>query len=273
MLRSLNSGISALQQFQQELDVIGNNIANVNTTGFKSATVDFADALSQTVGTSGGGLMQVGTGVRTDAITNQFIQGTINSSGSNSSLAISGNGFFVVRDPASGAQYATRAGNFQVDTSGYLVTTEGLRVQGYQDAGLTTMGDVRVDNTGAPGGATGAMTAFTFDKKGNLTVTLDDGTEFTRGQVLLQNFRSPQNLVKEGSNLFSNLALAGGLGQPAAAGTNGLGTMQSNALEASNVDLTVEISSLITTQRAYEASAHVITTSDQILQDLVNIKR
>ena len=274
MLRSLTSGISAMQQFQQQLDVIGNNIAHVNTTGFKTSSVDFADAFSQTVGASGSsGSMQVGTGVMTDSITNQFSQGTINATGSSSDLAISGNGFFLVRDPATGNTYATRAGNFQVDTSGYLVTSEGFRVQGYSDAGLSSIGDIKIDNSGAPSGSTSAVKSYDFDNKGDLVVTLQDGTNFTRGQLLLQNFTAPQMLVKEGDSLYSGLAGAGPLTQPAAAQTSGLGSIQSGALESSNVDLTVEISSLITTQRAYEASAHVISTSDQILQDLVNIKR
>ncbi len=117
------------------------------------------------------------------------------------------------------------------------------------------------------------MQSYDFDTAGKLQVTLADGTQFTRGQVLMQDFRSPQMLVKAGGNLYSGMANAGALTQPAAAGTNGLGTIQASALEGSNVDLTVEISSLITAQRAYEASAHVITTSDQVLQDLINIKR
>src|SRR5437762_3222888 len=108
MLRSLDSGVSAMEQFQQQMDVIGNNVANVNTTGFKGARVDFADALSQTLqGPGPGGSMQVGTGVRTSSITNQFIQGAITQTGSQNDMAISGNGFFVVRDSTSGAEYVT----------------------------------------------------------------------------------------------------------------------------------------------------------------------
>jgi flagellar hook protein FlgE len=148
MLRSLNSGVSALQQFQGALDVIGNNVANSNTTGFKSARVDFADALSQTLQGSSPGSIQIGTGVLTDSISNQFIQGAINRTNSFTDLAISGNGFFVARNASTGAQFVTRAGDFQLDSSGYLVTASGLRVQGYSDAALTTLGDIRVDNTG-----------------------------------------------------------------------------------------------------------------------------
>ncbi len=261
-----------MQQFQQELDVLGNNIANVNTTGFKGSNVNFADALSQTLREGGGGAaMQVGTGVLTDSISGDFTQGSINTTGRSTDLAVSGNGFFIVRNATSGAEYATRAGNFSVDTNGYLVTTDGLRVQGYSDSALTTLGDIKIDNTGSTSGS--ALAGFGFNTDGTLTVTLQDGTSFTRGQVLLQNFQSPQNLVREGDNLFSGLSQAGGLAAPAAPESNGLGKIEAGALEASNVDLTVALSSLITTQRAYEASAHVITTSDEVLQTLVNLKR
>ncbi|HWH72499.1 MAG TPA: flagellar hook-basal body complex protein [Candidatus Sulfotelmatobacter sp.] len=274
MLRSLNSGVSAMQQFQQSMDVIGNNIANVNTAGFKNARVDFADALSQTLqGAGPGGSIQVGTGVSTTTITNQFVQGPISRTGTPTDLAISGDGFFEVKDPLTGAQYVSRAGDFQVDANGYLVTSSGMRVQGYADAALSTIGDLKIDNTGAPSGSTAAVKDFNFNNDGKLTVTLADGTNFTRGQVLLQSFRSPQSLVKEGENLFSGLSAAGPLAQPAAPKTNGLGYIQGSALEMSNVDLANEFSSMITTQRAFQASARVITTSDELLQELVNLKR
>lgn len=261
-----------MRQFQQGLDVIGNNIANVNTTGFKGARVNFEDALSQTVG--GGGVpMQVGTGVNTSAISNQFRQGTISQTGNVTDLAVSGEGFFVVRDAVSDRQYATRDGAFQLDSQGYLVTSRGLRVQGFGDAGLTSRGDVRIDNTGAPGGSTAAVKSFTIDSQGRVIVQLEDGTTFTRGQVLLQRFVSPQALTKEGNNLYSGLANAGPLAQTEAAGTNGLGTILSGTLEMSNVDLAAEFSSMITTQRAFQASARLISTSDEILMELVNLKR
>src|ERR1700722_17499021 len=99
MLQSLDTGVTALDQFQQDLNVLGNNIANVDTVGFKSADVEFADALSQTVSSNAAGPMQVGTGVMTSSITNQFTQGSITSTGVPSNLAINGNGFFEVKDP------------------------------------------------------------------------------------------------------------------------------------------------------------------------------
>lgn len=273
LLQSLSSGVSALQQFQQELDVIGNNIANVTTTGYKGADVAFADALSQTMQGGGAtGSMQVGTGVTTASIDNRFTQGAINATGNPTDLAISGNGFFLVRDAVTNAQFATRAGNFTVDPNGYLVNN-GLRVQGYSDAALSTIGDIKIDNTGAPGGSTAAVQSWNFDSKGNIVVTLTDNTTFTRGQVLLQNFKSPQMLVKEGNNLYSGLTAAGPLAQASAPSTNGLGKLEAGALEGSNVDLTTELSNLITTQRAFEANSKVITTSDEVLQTLVNVKR
>ncbi len=274
LLESLSSGVSAMQQFQQELDVIGNNIANVSTTGFKGASVEFADALSQTIQAGGAtGSMQVGTGVTTSSITNRFTQGALASTGNPHDLAISGHGFFVVRDAATGAEYATRAGNFSVDTNNYLVLN-GMRVQGYSDAGLTNIGDIQIDNTGNPAGSTAPLKSWNFDSSGNIVATLSDGTpSFTRGQILLQNFTSPQMLTKEGDSLFSGLTGAGALTQAVAPNTNGVGKLEVGQLESSNVDLTTELSNLITTQRAYEASAHVVTTSDEVLQTLVNIKR
>lgn len=276
MLRSLDSGVSALQQFQQQMDVIGNNIANVDTAGFKTAHTDFSDTFSQTLlGGGGSSSMQIGTGVNTSAIVNQFSQGTITNTGSATDLAINGNGFFIVRDSSSGAQYASRDGGFQIDTSGYLINSQGLRVQGFADAGLTTLGDIRVDATGAPAAAAPGATvsSFKIGQNGKITVTLSDGTTFTRGQVLLQNFASPQSLVKAGGNLYSGLAAAGPLAQSQAPGSGSLGGLQAGALEMSNVDLTNEMAALITAQRAFEASARIVTTSDQVLQDVVNLKR
>ncbi|HUA39694.1 MAG TPA: flagellar hook-basal body complex protein [Candidatus Sulfopaludibacter sp.] len=273
MLIALDSGVSALDQFQENLDVIGNNIANVDTVGFKGASMEFADAFSQSLGANSSGTMQIGTGVLTAAITNQFTQGSITSTGVQTDMAVNGNGFFLVKDPVSGAEYATRDGEFTVDSNGYLVTSNGMRVQGYSDAGLTTLGDIKVDNTGAPNGDASAVQSYSFSSNGTLTVMLADGTQFTRGQILLQNFTNPQQLLKIGNNLFSNLTVAGPLAAPTAPSSNGLGSLVTGSLEMSNVDLAGQLTSLITTQRAYEANTKVITTSDEILQDLVNLKR
>jgi flagellar hook protein FlgE len=288
MLRSLTSAISGLQAFQQSMDVIGNNVANVNTTGFKGARMDLADSFSQTLrnasagtgGNSGTPGMQIGLGVVVDAITNIFGQGALARTGVSTDLALTGPGFFVVRDAISNTTFVTRAGDFHVDEQNYLVTNSGMRVQGYSDAGLTTLGDIRIDTTGMPATSNPAPTkvSFAIGTDGKINVNLSDGTQFVRGQVLTQNFINPNGLMKEGNNLYSGIGAAGPLGgaanpTPAPPGSNGMGTIQAGALELSNVDLASEFTNLITTQRAYQANARVITTSDELLQELVNLKR
>lgn len=287
MLRSLNSGVSGVQQFQQRLDVIGNNIANSNTIGYKAARADFADTFSQTLrapipGVAPAGsspAMQIGLGVQVSGIKNNYSQGALTTTGRPEDLAIAGDGFFIVRDAISNAEFATRAGDFMVDDQGYLTTNNGLRVQGFSDAGLTTRGDIQIDDTGKPGTTDplAIVSGFNVAADGRVLVQMSDGTQFTRGQVLLQRFTNPQALIKEGGSLYSGIGLAGPLGgatpQTEPPNTNGLGSIAARALELSNVDLTTEFTNLITTQRGFQASARVITTSDEVLQEVVNLKR
>ncbi len=285
MIGSLQTGVSGLQQFQEDLEVIGNNIANVNTVGYKSSTMQFADTFSQTVGSTGaGGVLQIGSGVSTGSIDSDFTPGPINPTGNPTDLAVNGNGFFVVKDPASGATYATRDGGFKVDSNGFLVNNIGYRLQGYTGPGPYTaaspIGDLKYD-------AATAITALNdtttpaptlvgdvqIDSAGQIEASLSDNTSGVIGQVVLQNFSNPQALAKQGNNLYSYTANAGALTAPIAPGTGGLGPIQSNALETSNVDLASQMAALITAQRAFEANAKIITTSDEVLQDLVNLKR
>lgn len=287
MLRALSSGVSGIQQFQNRLDVIGNNIANSNTIAFKAARSDFSDAFSQTLqvssaASSGAGQagMQVGSGVTTAAVKNMFTQGALNRTGVGTDLAIDGDGFFMVRDPINGIQYATRAGDFRLDSNGYLVTNKGMRVQGFTDNGQGIRGDIQINNLQQPIGfpGTAQMTTFSINKTGQINVHLDDGTEYVRGQLLLQKFSDPQALLKEGDNLYSGIGAAGPLGgsgapQAEAPDSNGLGGIESSALELSNVDLANEFANLIATQRGFQACARIVTTSDEILQELVNLKR
>jgi len=289
MLRALQSGVSGIQQFQNRLDVIGNNIANSNTIAFKSARVDFADAFSQTLqvssaSSSGSGQagMQVGSGVTTSSVKNIFTQGALNRTGVGTDMAIDGDGFFVVRDPVSQVEYATRAGDFRLDSNNYLITNKGLRVQGFNAANNTSggaQGDIQIDANLAPATTNppATLTTFSVGRDGNINVHMSDGTQFMRAQILLQRFSDPQALLKEGDNLYSGIASAGPLGgtTPSAGqpGTSGLGGIESSALELSNVDLANEFASLIATQRGFQASARIITTSDEILQELVNLKR
>lgn len=284
MLRALSSGVSGIQQFQNRIDVIGNNIANSNTVAFKAARTDFSDAFSQTLQVSSASSsgsnqagMQVGSGVNTAAVKNIFTQGALTRSGVGTDLAIDGDGFFILRDPISAVEYATRAGDFRLDSNGYLISNNGLRVQGWNNDGTASgfRGDVQIDAQFVPATTdpTATMTTFSIGRDGSVQVKMSDGTEYTRGFILMQRFSDPQALLKEGDNLYSGMAAAGPLAQAEEPGTNGLGFIESGALELSNVDLANEFASLISAQRGFQASARIITVSDEVLQELVNLKR
>jgi flagellar hook protein FlgE len=265
------------------MDVIGNNIANVDTTGFKAGVVDFADAFSNilqapTAGSSatsaGSNPIQIGTGVTVTGINSNWTQGALSTTGVASDLAISGNGFFMVQDPTTGAQYATQAGNFNLNSNGYLVTDTGEEVMGYSNTGLSTIGPIQINSSQMPSTSNpnATMSSYSIGASGQITVNLSDNTSFVCGQVLLQNFQNPGALVSQGNNLYSNMTEAGPLTAMGAPGSSGLGSIQSGALELSNVDLSTEMANLITAQRAFEANSKIVTTSDEILQDVVNMK-
>ncbi len=278
MLRALNSAVSGIQQFQQQMDVIGNNVANVNTTAYKASRTDLADTFSDTLRFASGGQagIQVGSGVTAAATKANYSQGALARTGVQTDLAVSGEGFFVVKDSVNNQQYATRSGDFRLDASGYLVTNSGLRVQGYSDSALGIIGDVQIDGTQRPltSDPAATMASYSINQDVKVTVRISDGTEYTRGQVLMQGFRDQQALVKEGGNLYSGLAAAGPIAtDPSAPGTSGLGKVEAGALELSNVDLSTEFSNLIVTQRAFQANSRIITTSDEMMQELVNLKR
>ena len=160
MIRALNTGVLGMRQFQTSLDVIGNNLANINTVAYKGARVEFQDTLSQTLraptpdtaNTSGAAGMQVGNGMSVSAIKNTFTQGAMKNTGVRTDMAVNGKGFFLVKDPTTNELFATRAGDFREDKNGYLVTNDGFRVQGknklapaYTTAQQTEIGDLRLD--------------------------------------------------------------------------------------------------------------------------------
>jgi fagellar hook-basal body proteins len=280
----MGSGVSALQTFMKGLEVIGNNIANVNTTGFKGSTAKYADSFSNIlVQSSSNGVtttpaVAVGTGVTLSGVTTNYTQGALSPTGKSTDLGISGNGFFRVKNPNSGEEYVTRAGDFRWDEQGYLVTNDGYRVQGLVGTPPTTVGDIKLA-TLAP--TAPQLQSVAIDRSGNVIESYADGSTAVSGQVLLQNFKDPAALVKQGNNLYSGIEAAGpsngsvalladGSNQP---GSNGLGYIQSGTLELSNVDLTEQFSELITTQRSFQAGSRLLTVSDSVLEDIVNLKR
>jgi flagellar hook protein FlgE len=287
LIGTLTSGVSALRSFTKNLEVIGNNIANVNTTGFKSSRTSFADSFSNTLrgSTPSNGVAsnlsatQVGTGVKMSHINPKFTQGALTSTGLTTDLGISGNGFFRVTNPVDGNEYATRAGDFRIDDLGYLTTSQGYRVQGLTGgtalAAPSAIGNVRL---GTPPAGT-QLQSFSFDRLGNLVEFYSDGSSVTTNRLLLQNYSDPTALVKTGDNLFTGFSAAGPIGGIAltaannVAGANGLGYIEAGTLELSNVDLTDEFANMISTQRSFQASSRLITVSDQVLEEIVNLKR
>lgn len=287
LIGTLTSGVSAMRSFTKGLEIIGNNISNVNTVGYKGSKVSFADSFSNTLRSSAPSsatssnlsATQVGTGVKLSQISARFTQGALSTTGLNTDLGISGNGFFLVENPADSQVFATRAGNFRIDDAGYLVTYQGYRVQGLTGgtslAAPATYGDVRLATP--PAGT--QLTSFSIDRAGNLVEFYSNGASVTTNKVTLQNYSDPTALIKQGDNLYTGFAAAGVLGPatPTAAanspGSNGLGAIEAGTLELANVDLTEEFANMITTQRSFQASSRLVTVSDQVLEDIVNLKR
>ena len=407
MLRSMYSGISGMKNFQTKLDVIGNNIANVNTYGYKKGRVTFQDLMNQTVsGASratanrgGQNAKQVGLGSSLSSIDTIQTQGSLQTTGRSLDVAISGDGYFVVRQGNN--EMFTRAGNFYLDSNGNLVTGQGNLVQGYPvnaagEINKSGAEDIKIDTnttmapqatteatyngnlkSSAPNGteveletkvkdslgkdislrllmtktaqntwgvtissltnnvtlSQGQTTSLTFDEQGKMTsqmpfpITLDNQTGGTQTQTIdldfskitqfdssssanvdtvdgnsegylesfnigssgevngvfsngevrvlsqlaLATFSNPGGLTKAGNNLFQ-ASNNSGLPNQGVAG-DGRGSLQSGSLEMSNVDLSEEFTEMITAQRGFQANTRIITTSDEILQELVNLKR
>jgi len=400
MLRSLYSGISGLRSHQTMLDVTGNNIANVNTTGFKASQTQFQDTLSQVLTNAGGGQTgvggtnpaQVGLGVRVAGITTNFQQGAAQLTNRSTDMMINGDGFFTVR--SGNEQFYTRAGSFNFDSLGQLVTADGALVQGWAAVGgvvdtnnplsdmrlpiATLMGAKKTKETmfegnlpsdaadgtvlnrtidvyddlgnartltvqftkgAAPAGwsvaasdakppvltattpmvfdlVTGALTSpttlpvgvapgvvtvdlttvtgfasldtvkavkqdgqeagtlqsFALNADGTLIGSFTNGLKQAIGQLSLATFTNPTGLEKAGGSLYRTTVNSGDP-QIGTAGTGGRGKLAGGALEMSNVDLSAEFTNLIIAQRGFQANSRVITTSDELLQELVNLKR
>lgn len=277
MLRSLYSGVSGMKGFQIKLDVISNNIANVNTVGFKKGRVMFQDALSQNLsgvtnpedGVRGGrNARQIGLGVTIGAIDTLHTPGSPMTTGVPLDLAIEGDGFFVV-SPTGNIEdaFLTRAGNFYLDALGQLVTAQGYFV-------LSADQDIIVINREE-------VAAFDISSTGQIIVQTPDGEiEEDFAQIGIAIVQNPAGLRKVGNNLYQLTANADpndleelivALGEDDDLGANV--RIISGQLEMSNVDLTEEFTEMIVAQRGFQANSRIITTSDEILQEVVNLKR
>lgn len=262
MIRALWTSASGMMAQQLNTDVIANNLANVNTTGFKASRADFQDLLYQTIrpagtsNTSGTQMpvgIQVGHGTRTIAIQKIFTQGDYEETGNPFDMVIEGDGFFQIALPDGSTAY-TRAGSFKLDSMGRLVTSDGFLMkdqitipQEAQDVTITSDGTVQA-----------LMPGQTLPQQ--------------LGVIELARFPNPAGLSSIGHNLYIATASSGTpiTGTP---GSNGLGTIVQRSLEMSNVKVVEEMVNLIVAQRAYEINSKAIQTADEMLGIANNLRR
>ncbi|WP_059104607.1 flagellar basal body rod protein FlgG [Shouchella shacheensis] len=270
MIRSMYSGISGMKNFQTKLDVTGNNIANVNTHGFKKSRTTFQDMVSQqlqgaTAATADRGstnAKQVGSGSQVGSIDTVHESGGTQFTGRTLDLTLNGDGYFMVNN--GGATSYTRAGNFYLDNNGDLVTSSGAYVL---DSNENTI------NFGDLAGDFDAIADMSIGKDGSVVLTDENGDTLSADvQIGVARFTNPEGLASAGGSLFTQTTASGAL-TITTAGEAGTGEMESGFLEMSNVDLSDEFTEMIVAQRGFQANSRVITTSDEILQELVNLKR
>ncbi|GAA0746256.1 flagellar hook-basal body complex protein [Clostridium oceanicum] len=338
MLRSMYSGISGLKAQQTKLDVIGNNIANANTTAFKSQSIRFKDMLSQSMseatgpqGNIGGtNPRQIGLGVQIGGIFTDTTTGNMQTTGRNLDVAIDGPGYFIVgrgkvvegagdtatstpdtlgitkhefdstTSKGSVETMFTRDGSFILDEQGSLLTSDGLRVYGYANGNsieykgapdqhvVTDPADELKDQTSLQplvipdqlniSGEDQRVQSFSIEQNGVIKATLANGSNVEIGQIAMASFKNPGGLTKTGKNLYTSSANSGDPIVRSSKGADddnskGYGDCLQGKTEMSNVDLAEQFTEMIVANRAFQACGKMITTGDEILQDLVNLKR
>lgn len=259
MNQALWAAKTGLDAQQTKMAVVSNNLANVNTTGFKQGRAVFEDLLYQNVRQAGGQSsqdtqlpsgMNLGTGVRVVATEKLFTQGSVLQTGNAMDVAINGRGFLQVLLPDGSLGY-TRDGSFQINSQGQLVTASGYIVQ----PGITIPD---------------AAQTVTIGQDGVVSVRLAGQTGTSQvGTLETADFLNPVGLQPIGENLYLETA-SSGTAQAGTPGLNGLGTLIQGALEGSNVNVVSELVSMIETQRAYEMNSKAISTNDQMMQYLNN---
>ena len=253
MLRALWTGATGMSSQQLLIDTISNNLANVNTAGFKRQSVSFQDLYYETVAVGRGSTASLGSGSRTVATDRSFRQGNLEETDNPLNAAIEGEGFFVV-ETGTGTAY-TRDGSFRVDGDGRLCTASGytVSVQG---------GALQV-----PDGATDVQ----ITEDGTITAEVS-GVRQVLGKLDLALFPNTSGLEAVGGNLFKETALSG-TPRLTVAGQDGAGTVRGGYLETSNVDIVTEMVNLIIAQRAFELNSKAVETADQMWGIANNVKR
>jgi flagellar basal-body rod protein FlgG len=257
---SLYSAATGMEAQQMNLDTIANNLANVNTPGFKRSKIEFQDLLYQKPraagADAGGGNMvptgiEIGNGTRVASTSKDFTQGQLTATGGNLDLALQGDGFYEVQQPDGTTAY-TRDGSFKLNASGQVVTSDGLPVlSGFQSVPVGT-------------------TSINVSQNGMVSIQSASGTQTF--QLTLARFANPSGLQSLGGNLYKETTASGTAetGQPS---VQGFGTIMQGYDESSNVNLVSEMVNLITAQRAYEINSKSIQASDEMLQNVAQMKR
>jgi flagellar hook protein FlgE len=273
MMRGMFAAISGLKTHQVMLDVTSNDIANVNTIGYKSARTTFKDSLTQLQrgaagpggGTGGSNAAQIGLGTQLGSIDNLMQSGASQPTGNPLDVAIQGPGFFRVAPatppsvPTAGIEY-TRAGNFTTNSEGYLITQDGYYVVGKNAGGVDAFIQIPTEATN-----------IAIAQTGEVTYVDAAGDRQSANFISLAKFANPAGLERSGNNRWLASANSGDAddGLP----STQYGFTNAGQIEMSNVDLAQAFTNMITAQRGFQANSRTISTADEMLQDLVNLKR
>jgi len=254
MLRAFSTAATGMTAQQMMVDIIANNLANINTTGFKRSQINFQDLLYVEMEESGtevaSGItsptgLEIGSGVRAASTIKVFSAGEFQNTGRNLDIAIRGEGFFQVTLPNGDLRY-TRDGALQINANGELVTTTGYSIE--------PAISIPID-----------ATSIDIGKDGGVNITDAAGTQSVVGNIQLARFPNPSGLSSEGDNLLAETE-ASGTPTTGTPGESGFGSIQSGFLEKSNVQMVSELINLITAQRAYEINSRAIKAGDDMLR-------
>lgn len=302
MMRSMQSAVTGLRAQQTAMDVIGNNIANVNTVGFKASVTNFSDLFYQTLTNASATVnpSQVGYGAQVSNVSKNMSTVGASTTDSPYDLYIDGEGFFSVAtsSTATSPDYYTRVGHFSfnqgylVDGSGNYVLSSGntaIDLDGTVTAGVCSVqlkptdgsSNIDIDDVATandPKGTYSALTNISINSDGSISATVDnktgtlvDGSGNTI-KIGLATFINSSGLSQVGQNYYA-ATTASGAPTYTTAGNNNSTVIRTGELEMSNVDLAKEFTNMITTERGYQANSRVITVSDTMLEELINLKR
>ncbi|MBV9805501.1 MAG: flagellar hook-basal body complex protein [Solirubrobacterales bacterium] len=286
------AAISGLDAHQTMLDVTANNLANVDTVGYKAQSANFSDELSQLLQSAttangysaGTNPLQVGLGVQVGSIQNVMTAGGTQTTGNATDVLIQGDGFLRVADgatnppPFDATQY-TRAGDLTFNSAGYLTTQTGQYVLGYKAQSNGAGGYQPVKSTppvaadaGNPILVPPGSTGVTIGPDGSVNYVNSSGSQITAGYISLSTFPNEAGLQRDGGSLWSATVASGSenVGQP---GIGSFGSTIGGELEQSNVDMGTEFTNMIEAERGYQANASTITTADQMMQTVVQMKQ